>query len=191
MLDTPNDLFEQMQMIVAWEDPIVDRIGFDVHSGYVERFWLGVLGPTSTWLLRRLAFGLEQYPGGYEVDLCELGASVGVAWASGHAGPLNRSLQRCVMFGVCTRVDGGLAVRRRVPPLSMRQIARLSPTQRAEHESWQRADDTDEHRAQVLAMAMVRVGDPPERVERQLLALGIRPSTAIEVAELSAAPKAS
>jgi len=191
MLEERADLFDQVQMIVPWEDPIVDRIGFDVHLGYVERFWLGVLGPTSTWLLRRLAFGLEQYPGGYEVDLSELGASVGVAWASGHCGPLNRSLQRCIMFGVCARIDGGIAVRRRVPPLSMRQIARLSDTQRAEHETWQRADSDDEHRAQVLAMAMVRVGDSPERVERQLVALGITPATAIEVAELSATPKAS
>lgn len=191
MIDRREDVFEQTQVIVAWEDPIVDRMGFDVHSGYVERFWLGILGPTATWLLRRLAFGLERYPGGYEVDLCELGASVGVAWSSGHSGPLNRALARCIMFGVAMRVDGGIAVRRRVPPLSMRQLSRLSDDARAEHDAWERAEPADEFRAQVLAAAMVRAGDAPERVERQLISLGVNPATAIEVAELSAVPRAS
>ena len=41
-------------MVVPWHDPVVDSVGFDVRSNYVELFWLNVLGPTATWALRRL-----------------------------------------------------------------------------------------------------------------------------------------
>jgi len=34
--------------IRAWEDPVVDALGHDPRSEYVERFWLPVLGPPST-----------------------------------------------------------------------------------------------------------------------------------------------
>mgnify|MGYP003456760560 CR=1 FL=1 len=30
-------------MVVPWHDPIVDAVGFDVRSQYVELFWLNVL----------------------------------------------------------------------------------------------------------------------------------------------------
>jgi hypothetical protein len=35
---------------------VVDTLGFDPRSSYVED-WLGILGPSTTWLLRRLAAG--------------------------------------------------------------------------------------------------------------------------------------
>ena len=31
--------------VVAWTDPIDDAAGHDPRSDYVERFWLGLLGP--------------------------------------------------------------------------------------------------------------------------------------------------
>jgi len=34
--------------VEAWTDPVVDRVGHDPRSTYVERFWLGVLGPSCT-----------------------------------------------------------------------------------------------------------------------------------------------
>ena len=51
--------------IEAWDDPIVDRLGHDPRSTYVETYWLGTLWtptPTaSTWTsripLRRSASG--------------------------------------------------------------------------------------------------------------------------------------
>ena len=33
--------------ITAWEDPVVDLLGHDPRSPYVERFWLAVLGPST------------------------------------------------------------------------------------------------------------------------------------------------
>ncbi|MSW79476.1 MAG: hypothetical protein F2828_17635, partial [Actinobacteria bacterium] len=32
-------------MVVPWHDPVVDALGYDVRSAYVELFWLNVLGP--------------------------------------------------------------------------------------------------------------------------------------------------
>ncbi len=40
--------------VQPWPDPVIDAVGHEVRSPYVERFWLGLLGPSSTWLLRRL-----------------------------------------------------------------------------------------------------------------------------------------
>ncbi len=33
--------------IRPWPDPVIDRLGHDPRSAYVERFWLGVLGPST------------------------------------------------------------------------------------------------------------------------------------------------
>ena len=66
-----------------WDDPLVDRRGHDPRSVYVEQFWLSVLGPTATWLLRRLVAGFDHHPDGYELDVAERGA---LARALGHEG---------------------------------------------------------------------------------------------------------
>ena len=54
--------------MVPWHDPVVDLIGHDARSTYVERFWLGVLGPSATWLLRITAYGFEHQPEGFELE---------------------------------------------------------------------------------------------------------------------------
>jgi hypothetical protein len=33
--------------ILPWSDPVIDQVGYDPRSRYVERFWLGILGPSS------------------------------------------------------------------------------------------------------------------------------------------------
>ena len=48
---------EPTLMVVPWHDPVVDPVGFDVRSTYVELFWLNILGPSATWALRRLVHG--------------------------------------------------------------------------------------------------------------------------------------
>src|SRR2546423_1106786 len=55
--------------IRPWPDEVIDTVGLDPRSYYVETFWLGVLGPSTTWLLRRLVNGLEASPAGFELDL--------------------------------------------------------------------------------------------------------------------------
>ena len=40
-----------------------------IQKHVVERFWLGTSGPTAAWLMRRLAAGFDDHPGGYDLDL--------------------------------------------------------------------------------------------------------------------------
>ncbi len=40
--------------VKPWVDPVVEAHGFSPRSPYVETCWLPVLGPTATWLYRRL-----------------------------------------------------------------------------------------------------------------------------------------
>jgi hypothetical protein len=177
---------EQSLMVVPWHDPVVDSVGFDVRSQYVELFWLNVLGPTATWVLRRLASGFDRYPLGYEVDLDEMASALGLSYTNGTANVFMRSLNRCVLFGVAQPTDGSLAVRRRVPPVATRHLSRMPAHLRTAHEQWtlpiHRVSMEDLERARLLATAMVTAGDEREVVERQLLALGVLPSAAAEVA---------
>ena len=66
-------------IVLPWHDPVVEAVGYDARSVYVELFWLGILGPTSTWLLRRLVTGLDAYPDGYELDLAETANALGIS----------------------------------------------------------------------------------------------------------------
>ena len=72
--------------VSAWADPVLDRVGHDPRSAYVEQFWLGVLGPTATWLLRRLVAGFDHRPDGYELDVAATARSLGLSVAKGTAG---------------------------------------------------------------------------------------------------------
>jgi hypothetical protein len=185
MATAPMEIaIDQSLMVVPWHDPVVDSVGFDVHSQYVELFWLNVLGPTATWILRRLALGFDRYPLGYELDLVETASALGLSYTAGTANVFARSLNRCVLFGVSQPTDGGLAVRRRVPPVATRHLARMPAHLRQAHHDWTlpatRISLTDLERARVLAKAMLDLGDDPDAVERQLLALGVLPAAAIE-----------
>jgi hypothetical protein len=174
-------------MVVPWHDPIVDAVGFDVRSTYVELFWLNVLGPTATWALRRLVTGLDRYPLGYELDLAETASMLGLAYSAGTSNSFGRALQRCQLFGMSQAVPGGLAVRRRVPPVAARHLSRMPPQLQAMHQQWKRREYTltDLERGRALADAMVAAGDDPEVVERQLLAVGVSPAAAVEATSLA------
>ena len=175
-------LTEPTLVIVPWYDEVVDAIGFDPRSPYCELFWLNVLGPTATWLIRRMVSGLDEYPGGYELDLAQTAAALGLTFAAGSSNPFARSVNRCIMFGGAQPVDGGLAVRRRLPPVTARQLARMPEYLRDSHAAWRqrpRCAAEDEHRARLLADAMIAAGDPADAIERQLLGLGVPPAAAL------------
>ena len=175
---------EPTLMVVPWSDPVVESVGHEVRSQYVELFWLNVLGPTATWILRRLVLGLDRYPMGYELDLAETAAAIGLSFTGGLTSPFARSMQRCVLFGVAQPLHGGLAVRRRVPPVAARHLLRMPPHLRSAHDDWRRQDSStslsDIDRARTLAQAMIAVGDDLEVIERQLLAVGVGPIAAVE-----------
>lgn len=178
LLDWPDEL-----QLVPWVDPLVDRLGHDARSAYVETFWLGVLGPSATWLLRRAVAWLEASPDGVLVDLDELAGSLGLGGRGGRRLPFYRALDRCVLFGMVQRLGDQLAVRRRLPPLPARHLARLPRSVQEQHERWvadhrrAQADDAQE-RARQLALSLLRMGEDPPGVEQQLARWRIHPAAA-------------
>lgn len=172
--------------IRPWIDPLVDDHGHDPRSIYVETFWLGVLGPTATWLLRRIAGELEAHPDGFEFDLATTAAAMGMSFRSSRSSAFTKALHRCVMFGLAHSLpDGGLAVRRRVPTVAHRHLRRLPEQVQAQHADWESTVVTLDGltRAHQLAMTMLEVGDEPALVEGQLRVLGVAEAVAAQVAD--------
>ncbi|MGP8181174.1 MAG: hypothetical protein ACLP1E_10420, partial [Acidimicrobiales bacterium] len=64
--------------VEPWHDPVIDEVGHDPRSAYVETFWLAVLGPSTTWLLRHLTIRLEESPEGIELDVEDTARSLGL-----------------------------------------------------------------------------------------------------------------
>lgn len=170
-----------------WPDVVIDEVGHDPRSPYVERFWLGLLGPTATWLMRRLAAGLEEAPAGFELDVAGTANELGIGNRAGQNSPFLRSLQRCCRFGAADLVDEStLRVRRKLPPLTRAQIERLPESLRESHERWIRRASPGstvsvEHlrnRARHLALSLLELGEDGEATERQLHRWRIHPAMA-------------
>jgi len=171
----------------AWPDPVIDTVGHDVRSPYVERFWLGVLGPSATWLLRRLVRGLEDEPDGFDLDLALAASEIGLGNRSGRHSPFYRSIERCCRFGATHLIDERtLRVRRKLPPLTRMQIARLPPSLQATHQAWVDgprtglAVDQLKERARGLALSLLELGEDAEATERQLHTWRLHPAIAHE-----------
>jgi hypothetical protein len=169
-----------------WDDPLVDRRGHDPRSVYVEQFWLSVLGPTATWLLRRLVAGFDHHPDGYDLDVAGAARSLGLSITKGWASPFAKALQRGVMFGVIQRAPGEWVVRRRVPLISQRHLLRLPVELQSAHREWTTTTISLDSlaRAHALAAAMLAAGDDRGLLEPQLVAVGVPAPAAAEACEL-------
>lgn len=167
-----------------WLDPVVDELGFELRAHYVERFWLGILGPSTTFLLRRVAAGFDLAPDGFELDLAETAGGLGLAARGGRHSPFMRALVRSTKFGLAKLHDDSFVVRRRVPPLNLGQVARLPQPLQAEHAAWQasalaRSSPADQQRrARRLALGLLVAGEPTDEVERQLHRCQFHPAMA-------------
>ncbi len=172
--------------IVPWDDPVVDRRGHDPRSAYVEQFWLSVLGPTATWLLRRLVAGFDHHPAGYDLVVADAARSLGLSVAKGMASPFAKAAARCAMFGVVDRRTESWVVRRRVPAISQRHLLRLPLALQHAHDQWTHTtiDLATLERAHALASAMVAAGDDRGVLEPQLVAVGVPARTAAEACQL-------
>jgi hypothetical protein len=170
--------------IVCWDDGLIGACGFDPRSRYVERFWLPILGPSATWLLRQLADGLERSPAGLDLDVEEASARLGLGRAGGRQSPFRRAVGRCVRFGFA-RASGAsyVAVRRVVSALPERHVLRLHPTLRLEHRRWE-ADPASwacaELRFSVRSAAgeLLAAGLDPLHAEAALSERGVHPALA-------------
>ena len=111
-----------------------DRLGHDPRSLYVEKFWLGVLGPTTILLLRHCAQSLEESPAGFDLNFKATASALGLGRRVGRAGPLTRSFERACRFSVVRSLSPTeIEIRRRLAPLNRKQVSRLSP--RRQHEA--------------------------------------------------------
>lgn len=172
--------------IRAWHDEIVDQLGHDPRSPYVERFWLGVLGPSTVWLLRRIATGLDAHPGGFALPLGDTARALGLG-GEGASSPFARALRRCCQFDMARAEGPGvLAVRRHLPPLARRHLIRLPESVQAEHAAWEAGalraptPGTDRDRARQLARSLIELGEDAEATEHQLLRWRFDPTIAHE-----------
>ena len=133
----PDDAAPTHLTLLPWPDPVIDDMGHDPRSDYVERFWLGVIGPSCTWFLRRLSLGFDAEPDGFELDVAECARALGLGTGLGRNAPLGRTITRCCQFGLTRRFGRDrLAVRRRLPPLARHHLARLPEALQDEHARW-------------------------------------------------------
>lgn len=169
--DAPASRFPEgpVVWIRPWEDPVVDELGLDPRSSYVETYWLGVIGPTATWIMRRFAAGFDHAPDGYSIDLDHTATAMGLSFSKGMHSPFGKAVQRCVMFGLAQPRSDGFAVRRRVPPVAHRHLRRLPDDLQAAHAAWQRG----------------AVHVSAQDLERRLIEAGVAPQTAVRATELT------
>lgn len=172
-----------------WQDPVIDTLGHDPRSLYVEMFWLPTLGPTSLLLLRLLAKQFEAGPGG-EVQLpaAETSQALGIGLREGNNSPLRRTFARLEKFDLAqlppTRdwENGVIAVRRSIPPVNRRHIRRLPENLREAHEEWVTARIAEpplasaRRNAKRMAFTLIELGDDLDRAERALFSAGFHPS---------------
>ncbi len=171
--------------VESWCDPVIDQLGHDPRSAYVETFWLPILGPSSVWLLRRLADGLDRNPEGFELDLVDTAQSLGVGMRGGRNAPLLRTFERCCRFGAA-RMHGPatILVRRRLAPLTRAQSERLPQSLLIRHDAWLRQPrlspsfEQMQTRARSLALSMIQLGEDTATIERQLHRWRFHPAVA-------------
>lgn len=173
--------------VTPLSDPVIDLLGHDLRSTYVERFWLPILGPTTTLLLRRLASGLDDHPDGFDLPLLDTAAALGLGNKGGRNAPFLRAITRSTKFKITQSAGpGALAVRRRVAPLNRTQAERLPTLVRDEHAAWQqhavRVPDVDQQRrrARRLALSLAELGESEEAIEQQLHRWKLHPALAHE-----------
>lgn len=173
--------------LVPWPDPVLDVLGHDPRSWYVETFWLPTLGPTALLLLRHVADRFDAFPDGLHVPVAETAAALGLGPRDGASTPIMRTLTRLQQFElVHRRTDDEIAVRRLLPPIHRRHVRRLPTAVQAKHAEWvanqlERGPvDLARRRARRIALTLLVEGDTGDGVERALHRGGFHPALAHE-----------
>jgi len=183
---TPTEQTNGDPMVLSrWHDPIIDQLGFDPRSRYVERFWLGTLGPSTVLLVRLGADLLDAAGEQVEVDLYEIAARLGIGHRGGRNSPLRRTLNRACRFGAARFVGRDeLELRFRMAPLNRTQVERLPHDVQADHDRWlKRQLDhpiQERGRARRLALSLLECGDGFDEAERQLMSWRVSEIAAVE-----------
>jgi hypothetical protein len=173
---------------VQWVDPVADPHGVHPCSRYVELYWLGIIGPSTTWLLRRLNYGLEVHGDGYDLHLAETARSLGLGDKMGKNSPFRRALARLITFELArAHGPGELAVRSRIPPLPLRHLSRLPDSLQRSHRRWiaeQQLPEPEQMRRRALRLAtgLADAGHDRAGIERRLAQWHFHPAVAFHAA---------
>ncbi len=170
--------------IVSWVDPVADPHGVHPCSRYVELYWLPLIGPSTTWLLRRLFYGLEVHGDGFDLHLAETARALGLGDRTGRNAPFRRALSRLCIFELA-RAQGPaeLAVRTSIPPLALRHASRLPDPLQQSHRRWlaeQRLSEPEQMRRRALRLAegLAAAGHDRSTIERTLFSWRFHPAVA-------------
>ena len=161
--------------IEPWPDHVTAEVGHDPRSAYVERFWLGIIGPSALWLIRTFAYGFDSAPQGFALDVHNVARALGLGDRVGRHSPVQRAVDRLCHFDLA-HMRGGvtLLVRRDIPWLEDRRVSRLPALLAVEHEQWDAADLAQSaqrvarRRAAAIALGCARTGGTAEDITEQL-----------------------
>lgn len=170
--------------IVPWPEPLIDTVGHDPRSLYVETFWLPTLGPTALLLLRHLASRFDESPATFELNVADTSQALGVGHREGANAPIVRSLARLEQFDLACSDPRSptIAVRRNLPPIHRRHLRRLPLTIQRRHAQLAEARLGEpphaqaRRRARRLALVLLEQGDDFDHVERILASMGFHPA---------------
>lgn len=137
-------LAEQLH-VVPWHDEVTEAHGFGPRSMYVEVCWLPVMGPTATWLYRRLGSWVEYNPAGLTVNLQQVSESIGLGEALGRHSKIAKALGRLARYQAVRWGGDELQVRTALPPLPLRLVKGLDPQTRRLHERYTAAPRRDQN----------------------------------------------
>jgi len=175
-----------MVTLIPWTDHRKEAFGHDLRSAYVEQFWLGTLGPSTTWFLRHCASLLEDADDA-AVNLRETACALGIGFEGGSRSAMVKTVARACRFRAARAVGSTtLAVRLRLPQLSHRQLQRLPASLQQRHEEYlatNRGPDgvrNQQLRARRLALGLVECGDSLSETELQLSRLKFHPAIAAD-----------
>lgn len=167
----------EIAQILPLDDPIEDANNFDPRSAYAATFWLPVLGPSTMWLMRKMADRFDLEPDGFEIDLLETSHALGIMSSGGKNNAFQRALNRAVSFHMGRTIDGRtIAIRRFMPQLHQGQINRLPPRLQRQHTrvitELPHARAEQLARAHKVALTLLEMGDSPDVVEQQFINWG-------------------
>ncbi|WP_420431907.1 hypothetical protein [Candidatus Poriferisocius sp.] len=174
--------------VEPWSDPITEAAGAPSRSGYVEKYWTSVLGPTQVLMLRLVAEHLDTHPDGFEMSLADASIRLGVS-PNGGRGAL-RALYRLERYRLASAGHALWAVRRAVPVLSRQQLIRLPHDLRASHSRDARAaaavwDGQAADRAARAALVMAADGESREAIARRLEMMRVPPAACAEASKMA------
>ena len=182
----PTILDSEVITLIPWIDHRVDATGHDPRSSYVEQFWLGTLGPSTTLFLRHCATLLD-HADSRSVNLRETASVLGIGHEGGARSAMAKTVARACRFRAARSVGSStLAVRLRLPQLSHRQVQRLPESAQRCHKEFVAAslspDAMCRHqsRARRLAACLIECGDGINEAERLLACMEFHPAIVAE-----------